>query len=114
MTESTYRVEITDSVYEVIRNQAHYLAFEQKASLNAKRWLKGLWDKIDSLEKWPKRFSLAQENNYRPYEIRQLTYGDYLILFTIDENRHVVYVIGFRHGKQQPQTILLPDEPPAN
>ncbi len=111
MTETTYRVEVTDQAFEAIRAQAHYIAFEQKAPLSAKRWLEGLWDAIESLEQWPKRCHFAPENNYRPYEIRQLNFDDYLILFTIDDERHVIDVIGFRYGKQLPRTNLLPNEP---
>ncbi len=60
----TYHVEITKTALEAIRSQAKYIAIEQNAPLNAKRWLKGLWDIIDSLEKCPKRCSLAPENKY--------------------------------------------------
>ncbi|MEW6235133.1 MAG: type II toxin-antitoxin system RelE/ParE family toxin [Candidatus Omnitrophota bacterium] len=114
MTGLWHRVEVTDQAYEAIRSHVHYIAFEQKALLNAKRWLEGLWDAIDSLEKLPKRCRLAPENNYRSYEIRQLDYGDYAILFTIDDDRQLVYVVGFRHGKQLPRANLLPDEPRSN
>lgn len=112
MTEKKYSVEITEQTFEIIRSFARYIAFEQKAPHSAKLWLEGLWDAVDSLEKWPKRCGFAPENDYRLYEIRKLNYGDYLLLFTIDESKHIVYIIGFRHGKQLSHQDILPNEPP--
>lgn len=106
----TYHVEISVQALELIRVQAHYIAFQQNAPVNAKRWLNKLWDAVESLETMPRRFALAPENDYRDYEVRKLNCGDYLILFTIDEASGIVYVIGFRHGRQLPQHESLKNE----
>lgn len=105
-----YRVEIADEVFEAIRSQAKYIACDQKSPQNAQQWLEGLWDAIDSLEKWPKRCGFAPENDYRPFEIRQRIYGDSIILFTVDDEQNIVYVIGFRHGGQQSKIVNRLDD----
>ncbi|MFA9478779.1 type II toxin-antitoxin system RelE/ParE family toxin [Phycisphaerales bacterium AB-hyl4] len=81
---------------------------EEKAPLNAQRWLEGLWDAVDTLETWPTRCSLAPENAYRPFEIRKLNHGSHLILFTINKEQATVYVIGLRHGMQEPASRGAP------
>jgi|GEM_PF-4106632 len=53
----------------------------------AERWQKGLEEAVVSLETFPRRCSLAPENYSFPYELRQLLYGSYRLLFTlIDAN----------------------------
>lgn len=98
-----YRVQITDPAFEAIRSAALFIADDRKAPLNAQRWLEGLWDAIDTLERMPGRCVLAAESYYRSFEIRKLIYGNYLVLFNLDEKEKVVYVIGFKHGMQHPQ-----------
>lgn len=105
-----YSVEITDAAFVAIRNQARYIAIECKAPENAKRWLEQVWDAIDSLEQWPRRAAKAQEDAFVDYEIRQLVVGSHLILFTIDDERRRVWVVGLRHGRHLPRPEDLPED----
>lgn len=107
-----YSVEITDSAFELIRAQARYIAIDCRAPINASRWLERVWDVIDSLETMPEIHNLAPENEFTSYEVRRALVGDYLILFTIDQTVHKVWVIGFRHGGRLPRPKDLPDSPP--
>jgi plasmid stabilization system protein ParE len=43
-----------------------------RAPANAERWLRGLYDAVESLEMMPNRCGLARENDAFPEEIRQL------------------------------------------
>ncbi|MCL2923494.1 MAG: hypothetical protein MGF17_02395 [Trichodesmium sp. MAG_R04] len=65
--------------------------------------INGLIDTIESLNKSPKRCSLALENEDLLEEIRQLLYGKgrktYPILFTVSEQ--VAYVLHIRHSARQ-------------
>ena len=54
-----YSVELTDAAIDEITAQARYIAVEAQAPLNAQRWLEGIWDAVDSLERWPRRAGLA-------------------------------------------------------
>ena len=109
-----YAVEITDVAFELIRAQARYIAIECQAPLNASRWLEQVWDAIDGLEEMPNRHNLAPENDYKPYEVRRVLVGDYLILFTIDQSAGKVWVIGFRDGSRLPRPDELPSAPPKD
>ena len=106
----TYAVRLTDQTRAAIRAQARYIAVDGHAPLNAARWLDRVMDAIESLEHFPHRCALAPENDKRPYEIRKINVGDYLLLLTIDEDAKTVWVIGFRHGRQRQR----PDELPPN
>ena len=109
-----YTVEITDAAFDAIRTQARYIAIDGKAPLNAQRWLEQVWDVIDGLEQMPGRHNLVAESAFKTYEVRRALLGNYLILFTIDESAHKVWVVGFRHGNRLPRPNDLPDAAPRN
>jgi len=105
----TSTVKITADAEASIREQARYIAIDEQAPLNAARWLERVYAATDSLDKWPRRCAIADEDRYRPYEIRKLGIDGYLLLFTIVDETNTVWVIATRHGRQQPQ----PDDLPA-
>jgi len=100
---SRYRVEITDDAYEAFRSQARYIAIDEQAPLNAQRWLEGLWKMVESLETLPRRYRRAPEDALRPYEVRRALYHKHAVLFTIDDENRVVYVLGLRGPGQLPR-----------
>lgn len=75
----------------------------------ARSWLEGLHQVIFSLERMPRRCSLAFENSFFEVEIRQIIYGKgknaYRILFTVTDK--TVQILFVRHSAQQP---LLPED----
>jgi len=87
-----YQVEITD-VALAEAEEAYVWMIENFSPESAEQWFEGLMDAIESLNKSPKRFSLAPENDVFLEEIRQVLYGKgrgmYRILFTISES--IVY-----------------------
>lgn len=68
---------------------------------------------MDSLEQWPRRAALAEESAYVEYEVRQFVVGRHLLLFTIDDDRRKVWVIGLLHGHRLPRPSELPADPSA-
>jgi plasmid stabilization system protein ParE len=83
-----------DAIYE-------WLA--QRAPQGAVRWYNGLLDAIESLADFPRRCSLAPEDEHFDEEIRQLLYGKrrnvYRVLFTIRGN--TVHVLHIRHASRR-------------
>jgi len=57
----------------------------------------------------PRRCSKAEEDEFRPYEVRQLIVDGYLLLFTVVDETKTVWVIGFRHGRQLERSDELPE-----
>lgn len=107
-----YAVKLTATVVDQVTRYARFIAEERQAPENALRWLERVYDAIETLDQSPHRCALAPENAHRPYEIRRLLIGRYLALFTIDEAKRVVHVIGFRHGQRLPRPGELPMKPP--
>ena len=63
---------------------------------------------MDSLERFPRRAALALENDDVDYEVRQLLVGSPALLFTVDDERSVVWVIALRGEGQLPRPENLP------
>ncbi len=105
---SEYAVELTASARAAIAEQARYIAIEQQQPRNAERWLESVWRAFHSLERFPRRARLAAEDNYRAYEVRELAVGSQLLLFSIDDDRRKVRIIGMRGAAQRPRPHDLP------
>ena len=94
---TTYRVEPTDKAL-VDAGEAYFWINEQSEGA-ALRWYEGLMKAFRSLEKNPLRCRLAPESAFFEEDIRQLIYGRYRILFTVESE--TVYVLRVRHGAQE-------------
>ena len=105
-----YTVILSPLALQQIDEYIDYIAEEQQAPLNASRMFERIWDAKDSLEMFPNRCPYAPENDIRDYEIRMRIVNSCLLLFTVDEQRRVVNVIGFRGGSQEPLDHTLPKE----
>ncbi len=108
---TTYAVEVTAVALDAIARQARYIAVGAKAPLNAARWLERVWDAADSLEHFPRRAPLAEEDAYVEYEVRQLIVGTHLLLFTVDDEGRRVWVLGLRHGRRLADPEALAERP---
>jgi toxin ParE1/3/4 len=104
-----YRVEITPEAEADLDACYRYIA--EDSPTNALRWWQHCDEVMDRLGLFPESFSLAPENDAVPFEVRQRLYGNYRILFTIQEQR--VVVLHVRHAARlplNPDHILHPPE----
>src|SRR5712692_3669480 len=80
----------------------HSSTFTNARPLNAARWLQGLYDQIDTLQRFPERCALAREREYLEEDLRQLVFKSHRIIFRIDKARRAVYVLHVRHATRTP------------
>ena len=95
-----YRVIIETRAERDINAIVIWLAEEsERVALD---WYRALRGAIKSLEQFPERCSLAPENGFVTFELRQLLHGTgrhvYRILFTVVKGQ--VHVLHVRHGAQ--------------
>ena len=88
-----------------------YLHIREDSADMAARWRMGLLQTVESLETLPGRCPLAPENGPFAFEILQLLYGDYRLLFTIQED--AVVILHVRHGAREWLTAdeVIPPDP---
>lgn len=107
---SDYTVVVAPVAAETIGECGRYIAEKSGSVEIAERWVDRVYDAIETLDVSPRRFELAEEDAHRSYEIRRLIFGNYLALYTIDDGRKTVKVVGFRHGARLPQPDELPKD----
>lgn len=98
-----FRVRISAAAHKDLR--AAYQFIRQNSPANAARWREELLQTCRSLESFPHRCPLAREARSFETEVRQLLYGNYRILFTIEER--AVVVLHIRHSARQ---YMAPDD----
>ena len=92
-----YRILIQPPVADDLDDAYHWIASHSPA--RADSWLQGAIDAFQSLTDFPGRCPLAPENDVFDSEVRQLLYGDYRILFTVEND--LVRILHIRHGARR-------------
>ncbi len=82
-----------------------YLYIRQDSPERASNWRKRLLRSIRSLNDFPERHAIAFDAATAGREIRQMTFGVYAVLYSIDADR--VNVLTVRHAARRP---IEPDE----
>lgn len=89
-----YRVEFTDQASAEADEAYTWIAHDSPQ--NAAEWYYGLIDAIETLTMFPIRCPLAMESKAFGQDIRQLLYGNYRILSSVQDR--TVCVLHIRHG----------------
>ena len=92
-----FKVHISPTVEAEIEHYVHEIA--KDSITHALKWYGDIMDNISRLEKSPARCPYADEMIFHDYEIRNLIFGNYRILFHI--KGQTVQVLHVKHGKMQ-------------
>ena len=101
-----HRVLLTPQVKQDI--ESAYLYIRADAPETAGRWRIRLLEQIRTLSKFPGRHEIAVEARDAGVALRQMLYGNYRILYTVDGDE--VRVHALRHGARRP---FRPNELPG-
>jgi len=78
----------------------HYIAFVLKNPKAADDLLKVYTGKLRALKKSPRIYPLSQIKKLADKGYRRFSFGNYLALYTIDEENHKVHIVRVFYGKQ--------------
>ncbi len=79
--------------------EGFYLYIAEDSPANAERWYFAIYDKIQTLTNFPTRSPIADENYFYDFEIRNLIFGEYRVLYRIKKN--MVQILHVKHGKME-------------
>lgn len=96
---TTFTVIVTPEAQACIRES--FLYIHERSPLNAARWLRELYAKIDTLEHFPERCAFAREREFLEDDLRQLVFKSHRVVFFVDIKKRVVSVLSVRHGKRR-------------
>ncbi len=92
-----YKIDIAPEAGKEIED--FYLNIARDSPSNASDWYFSIYDKIQTLKDFPKRCSLADESRFYEYEIRNLIFGNYRILYRIESQ--TVQILHVKHGRME-------------
>lgn len=95
-----YRVVVTPGAEEDLDDLFRYIALDNPAA--AHKFVEGLRRRLKTLASMPKRCPRAPEDGLDGLEIRHLVYGQYRIVFGIDDR--TVVILQVLHGARLPST----------
>lgn len=99
----TYRVVIPGAVLDAIDAQMAYLVEQGAPPDRLTAWLASLYDLIESLDRLPRRFPVAEAvTAAQGDDVRRMNFGEYAVFFRVIDSRKVVELLAFRHGRQRP------------
>lgn len=97
--DETYLVRVTEQAQEQLYEIKQYVATCLQAPDTAQRLLKTLQDAMISLDRFPGRIALTEEEPWRSEGIRKMPVQNFLIYYWIDEENHRVQVTAVLYGK---------------
>jgi plasmid stabilization system protein ParE len=97
-----FSVEITDPARNDIDDAVTYIA--QHSTANARKWKTELQSLILSLAEMPGRFPLIPEAEELDAAYRSARHYSHRVIYRIDNESGVVYVVRVYHGARQPLT----------
>lgn len=96
----TYTVKITKQAQEQIREIISYIRFTLQAPGTAMKMVDTLRKEIASLDHFPNRVPLTEEEPWHSQGIHKLVVKNYLVYFWVDEATKKVQVIGVVYGRK--------------
>lgn len=95
-----YTVKIAHSAEEQLREITDYIRFTLQAPDTAMKILDILAEEIFSLNQFPNRVLLTDEEPWRSQGIRKLLVKNFLVYFWVDEEAKKVQVIGIVYARR--------------
>ena len=95
-----YTVKITQQAQEQIREIISYIRFTLQAPETALKMLDTLQEEIASLDQFPNRVPLTEEEPWHSQGIHKLPVKNYLIYFWVEKKKKKVQIIGAVYGRK--------------
>ena len=96
-----YRVGFQPKAFADLEAAFDYILTRSGSAEQARQWLTGLLDAGHSLERFPNSHGYARENGLLPYPLRQLIYGAYRLIYSVDEDARYVRILRVRHAARR-------------
>ena len=95
-----YTVKITSQAQAQLREIVSYIRFTLQSPGTALKMLDTLEEEIASLDQFPNRVPLTEEEPWHSQGIHKLSVKNYLVYFWINEDAKTVQVIGVIFGRR--------------
>jgi len=101
-----YTVKLTSQAEEQLCEIADYIRFTLQSPNSALNMLRTLEKAILSLDLFPNRVPLTEEEPWRSQGFRKLSVKNYLVYFWVNEDEKKVQVTGVVYGRRDQREFL--------
>ena len=98
--DEAYQVQVTKQAQEQVSEIAQYIATRLQAPDAARSLLKALEDAMTSLERFPGRTALMEEEPWHSTGVHKMPVQSFLVYYWIDEEHYRVQVTAVLYGKR--------------
>jgi plasmid stabilization system protein ParE len=98
-----FSVLVTDPALADMHEAADFIWVESPGS--ERRWLANCWRAIETLEELPLRHALIPEADILGLPYRSLPLHTHRLIYRVDEQQFVVYLVRVYHGARRPLTL---------
>ena len=106
MASNLFKVVITPAVYDEMESiYSFYLDVSADEEI-ASKVVGSIWGAIQKLNYMPNRHSFFNDSILKEKKVRKLVVGNFIIPFTINENRNTVFVHHVYHSKMDYEKYL--------
>ena len=96
-----YTVKLTRQAEEQLREIVDYIRFTLQAPNTASKMLDALAEEIYSLDQFPYRAPLTEEEPWHSQGVHRIAVKNFLIYFWVDEAQKNVQVTGIIYGRRE-------------
>lgn len=101
-----YRVKITDTALQDLREIALWIAEQSRDNEIAKRFVNELREECKKLNSFPNNGSLPKDRILKSLGYRFIVHKEYLIFYLTDDEEMVVNVMAIFHAKRDYMRIM--------
>ena len=93
-----YEIEFTEDCRDEIREVYKYISKKLVAKEAAKRLMKKIKKSVMDLAESPRLYAKIDKKDKRKRDFRKIVVDNYVILYTIDDNKKTIYISHMYYG----------------
>ena len=101
-----YKVILTDTAKQDLREIALYIAEESKDKEIAKAFVNELREKTKKLQEYPNRGALPDDRILKALGYKFLLHKEYLLFYMVNESEETVYVMAIFNSKKDYMRVM--------
>ena len=98
MTEK-YEIKLSIKAKEDLKSIVLYIKNELNEPSIANKYAKVIKEEIHTLEYYPQKFAIIDNDNIKDLNIRKLVIKNYIAFYRVDENKKIVHVDRILYGE---------------
>ena len=101
-----YSVDVSPEAEQDLSDILNYIKNELLEPAIATKYLKLIREKIDSLEYYPERFGIIENELIRDTVYRKIVIKNYIVIYRVDKEKKIVHIVRVAYGGRNFEKLL--------